>query len=313
MALTNIEWTGTPLPNGTILPGYSFNTHWGCFKVSPGCTNCYAEGQAKRYGHDIWGPAATTERRLFGDAHWREPLAWNAQAHASGIRRKVFANSFSDWAEDHPQLDPVRERMWELIRATPNLDWLLLTKRPENIATMMPEGFWPNVWLGTSAENQHYFNTRVPILIEHTKRVPVLFVSVEPMLGPVDVGVGFDLWCGGCHPARGPDIPAFCTEAYTKGVYDPISQRINHQLPDHSACREPIVDYVDWVIVGGESGPRRRPFDVAWARQVRDTCRRAGKAFFFKQHGGRTHAEGGCLLDGREYKQFPTPRLPVAA
>src|SRR5712671_6178357 len=126
MALTNIEWTGTPLPNGTILPGYSFNTHWGCFKVSPGCTNCYAEGQAKCYGHDIWGPAATTERRLFGDAHWREPLAWNAQAHASGIRRKVFANSFSDWAEDHPQLDPVRERMWELIRATPNLDWLLL-------------------------------------------------------------------------------------------------------------------------------------------------------------------------------------------
>jgi protein gp37 len=311
MALTSIEWTATLAPDGKLRAGYTFNPWWGCIRVSPGCEHCYAESQAKRYGHDIWGPASTTPRRFFGDKHWSEPLKWNRDALALGMRLKVFCASFADVFEDNDSLIPHRERLWEVIAETPQLDWLVLTKRTENIREMMPDRFWPNVWLGTSAENQHYYNTRVPILIENTSRVPVLFVSAEPLLGPIDLGAGFDLWCGPCHPARGRDIPAFCTEAYAKGVYDPITGRVNHNLPDNSACREPIVDYVDWIIAGGESGPRHRPFDLQWVRDMRDVCETAGKAFFFKQHGGRTHAEGGCLIDGLEVKEFPRPRLAL--
>jgi protein gp37 len=298
---TEISWTD-----------HTFNPHWGCVKVSPGCENCYALTLAKMWGHDIWGPAKTTPRRLFGDKHWQEPLRWNAEAEAAGERHRVFCASMADVFEDHPMLPPVRERLWGLIAATPNLDWLLLTKRPENIAAMMPDRFWPNVWLGTSAENQGYYNTRVPLLIQHSRRAAALFVSIEPMLGPIDVGAGFDLWCGNCHPGNGADVPAFCTEAYTKGRFDPVKMRFDHSLPDHSACREPIVDYVDWIIVGGESGSQHRPFELDWARQVRDVCQRAGKAFHFKQVGGRTHAAGGCDLDGREWKEFPEPRRQVA-
>jgi protein gp37 len=187
MALTSIEWTATLAPDGKLRAGYTFNPWWGCIRVSPGCEHCYAESQAKRYGHDIWGPASTTPRRFFGDKHWSEPLKWNRDALALGMRLKVFCASFADVFEDNDSLIPHRERLWEVIAETPQLDWLVLTKRPENIHEMMPDRFWPNVWLGTSAENQHYYNTRVPILIENTRRVPVLFVSAEPLLGPIDL------------------------------------------------------------------------------------------------------------------------------
>lgn len=248
---TNITWTD-----------HTFNPWWGCQRVSPGCENCYAETMAKRWGHDIWGPAKTTERRLFGDAHWHEPIAWDLAAAEARTRKRVFCASMADVFEDHPLVIPSRYRLWSLIEQTPNLDWLLLTKRPENIAHMLPGGRWPNVWLGTSAETQQYAEQRIPVLLEHRERVPVLFVSAEPLLGSLDLR-----WC----------------------------------LED---CEGFIVN---WVIVGGESGPRHRPLDLGWARTLRDQCQAAGTAFFFKQVGGRTHAEGGDLLDGREHKEFPQP------
>ncbi len=258
--LTEISWTD-----------HTFNPWWGCMKVSPGCEHCYAETFSKRVGQHIWGPAKTTPRRLFGDKHWQEPAAWNAAAQAAGERRRVFCASMADVFEDHPQVAASRDRLWNVIDETPNLDWLLLTKRPENIGQMMPSGYWPQVWLGTSTEDQQRANERVPLLLRHRDQVPILFLSVEPQIGPVVLAEWLPYFDG--RYENGPGI--------------------------------------DWVIVGGESGANRRPFDVAWARSLRIECQEAGIAFHFKQHGGRTHAEGGCLIDGEEVKEFPKPRSLV--
>jgi len=153
-----------------------------------------------------------------------------------------------------------------LIEQTPYLDWLLLTKRPQNIRRMLPQEWidrpLPNVWLGTSAESQEWADRRIPYLLE----VPAHnhFVSAEPLLGPLDLRQWMS-W----RPARGYD------------------------------------SRLDWVITGGESGQHHRPLDVAWVEDIDDQCKWAGVAHFFKQHGGRTHAEGGCLLRGVEVKEFP--------
>lgn len=250
---TDITWTD-----------HTFNPWWGCIKVSPGCEHCYAETFSKRTGHDIWGPAKTTERRLFGDKHWAEPQKWNKEAAEAGVRRRVFCASMADVFEDHPMLVESRERLYALIAATPNLDWLLLTKRPENVARMLEitpgdNSFWHNVWLGTSAEDQQRFNERIPLIVKLRQHFPVLFVSVEPQLGPVS------LW--------------------------------------------PYAPVLDWIIVGGESGPKHRPFSLKWARSLRDECLMANRrvAFHFKQVGGVHHAAGGRLLDSRTYDEFPVP------
>lgn len=175
-ANSKIEWTH-----------HTFNPWWGCVRVSPGCENCYAETWAKRTGHDVWGPAKTTPRREMSDGHWQKPLAWNRKAEEAGERARVFCASMADVFEDHPQLPALRARLWLLIEATPWLDWQLLTKRPENILRMAPEhwgdGFPPNVWVGTSVEDQRRWDERVPVLV----RVPasVLFLSMEPLVGPV--------------------------------------------------------------------------------------------------------------------------------
>jgi protein gp37 len=167
-----IEWTD-----------HTFNPWWGCTKVSPGCTNCYAEALARRYGHDVWGPSP---RRFFGDAHWAEPVRWDREAGGAGTRARVFCASMADVFEDHPSLLTDRIRLWDLVEATPNLDWLLLTKRPENIRPLVRPAWLrqprPNVWYGTTVENADY-EQRARILA----RVPafVRFLSIEPLIGPV--------------------------------------------------------------------------------------------------------------------------------
>jgi protein gp37 len=259
---TNISWTD-----------FTFNPWWGCQRVSPGCEHCYAETFAKRTGHAIWGPAKTTARRFFGERHWTEPYAWDAAAEKAGVRRRVFCASMADVFEDNPMVGPARDNLWRIIRGTLSLDWLLLTKRPENIASMLPEGYWPNVWLGTSTEDQQRADERIPVLLRSRDQVPVLFLSVEPQLGPVNLR----RWLG--------------LEPTVSGGYMPIAPA-----------------QLDWVISGGESGPAHRPFNIAWARLTRDQCRAAGVAWHFKQHGGLHHAAGGCLIDGEEVKEFPTPR-----
>jgi protein gp37 len=171
---SHIEWTH-----------HTFNPWWGCQKVSPACDNCYAELWAKRMGHRLWG--TDSPRRFFSDAHWREPFKWDEDARLSGHRERVFCASMADVFEHRADLNPQRIRLWELIANTPNLDWLLLTKRPQNIARIAPWGNdWPaNVWLGTSVENQALAAKRLPFLLKNPARVR--FLSCEPLLGPLDL------------------------------------------------------------------------------------------------------------------------------
>jgi protein gp37 len=239
-ARTGIQWTN-----------HTFNPWWGCIKVSPGCENCYAETFARRVGQRVWGPAKTTPRRVFGEKHWAEPLKWNREAEAAGERRRVFCASMADVFEDHPTAHAERLRLWELIRATPHLDWQLLTKRPENIAAYLPEDWgkgYRNVWLGTTAEDQARLEDRIGYLCRVLARVH--FLSVEPMLGPLD-----------------------CTKVGGLGYL--------------RAGWSPAVAGIDWVIIGGESGPKARPFNIQWARSLVAQCRASNVAPFVKQLGRR--------------------------
>jgi protein gp37 len=178
---TGIEWTD-----------HTFNPWWGCVRVSPACQHCYAETFAKRTGNAVWGVEAP--RRMFGDKHWQEPAKWNRAAAAAGVRRKVFCASMADVFEDRPDLIDPRGRLFGLIEATPMLDWLLLTKRPENIARLLPSDWLThpkrNVWLGTTVENQEYAEKRLAHL--SAVRAEVRFVSYEPALGPVDFSAWID-------------------------------------------------------------------------------------------------------------------------
>jgi protein gp37 len=174
---SRIEWTH-----------HTFNPWWGCVKVSPGCKHCYAETWAKRVGQQVWGPRAP--RRELSTAYWRQPASWNAEAQRAGERRRVFCASMADVFEDRRDLDGNRKRLWGVIADTPHLDWLLLTKRPQNVSRLAPWGDqWPaNVWLGATAETQKWLDKRMAELTQLQARV--LFLSCEPLLGPLD----FSAW-----------------------------------------------------------------------------------------------------------------------
>lgn len=171
---SHIEWTH-----------HTFNPWWGCAKVSPACENCYAEAWAKRVGNKVWGVKAP--RRFFGEDHWREPLKWNAEAQRLGVRHRVFCASMADVFENRPDLNEARAKLWTLIEATPMLDWLLLTKRPEHVLKFTRWGDeWPeNVWLGTTVENQEWADKRMPHLLAAPAKTR--FLSCEPLLGNIDL------------------------------------------------------------------------------------------------------------------------------
>jgi len=218
---------------------HTFNPWTGCQKVSPACDNCYAEGWAKRTGQaGLWNG----ERRRTSVAYWREPAKWNRDAERDGVRRKVFCASLAD-VFDNKAMPSWRADLFDLIFATPHLDWLLLTKRPQNIRDFFPSyprgKIWPNIWLGTTVENQVEADRRIPHLLlpPAAKR----FLSCEPLLGPVDL--------------------------------------------------IPLIESIDWVIAGGESGPNARPMHPDWARSLRNQCQAAGVPFFFKQWGEHLVAE----------------------
>jgi protein gp37 len=182
---SKIEWTD-----------HTFNPWIGCQRVSPGCDHCYAEAMMDhRYRKVQWGPHG--QRVRTSKATWSGPPKW-AKA-ANGHRPRVFCASLAD-VFDNKAPDGARLDLFDLIRSTPELDWMLLTKRPENAAKMLPanwEGGWPNVWLGTTCEDQEHFDRRWSIL----GRVPatVRFVSYEPALGPLTLGDAPPDWviCGG--------------------------------------------------------------------------------------------------------------------
>lgn len=315
-ATTEIQWAH-----------HTFNPWRGCTKVHAGCTNCYAEANYSVKMHGVkWGPNGTRVR--LSDAGWKEPLKWNRAAEKAGDRRRVFcaslADVFEDWDGpilDHEgkrlkkafgngacdvTLDDLRSRLFELIDSTPWLDWLLLTKRPENVAKMWPIrqdvtyvpeagalNDWQlnrreNVWLGTSISDQPTAIEWLDRLRHNRSLVPVLFASAEPLLGPIK----------------------FC-ECFVGDNCTPNNTCRN--------CGRPMLGggFVDLLIVGGESGPNARPCDVRWIRSLAKQCKAAEVPIFVKQLGSKafigdlihSEDEGNALelndKKGGDIKEFP--------
>lgn len=147
-------------------------------------------------GQQLWGTSA--DRRFFSESHWRAPLKWNEEARTARRQERVFCASMADVFERRAILNEERARLWQIIEATPHLDWLLLTKRPQHIQNMVPwKEEWPrNVWVGTSVENQRIAEQRLPYLLSVPARIR--FLSCEPLLGPLDLRSWFNR--EGCHP-----------------------------------------------------------------------------------------------------------------
>ena len=277
----------------------TFNPWIGCTKVSPGCDHCYAEQRMDKRLHTVtWGPGQPRKRT--SPANWRQPIKWNAEPFyqcqcgwrgadkqlartgpagfcilscpACGdsilqpVRQRVFCASLADVFDN--EVEPQwRSDLFDLIKATPNLDWLLLTKRIGNAWKMMADALGvsmasallplPNVWLGATIVNQEEANRDIPKLLQ----IPAtkLFLSMEPLLGPVNITrIPLRL-----RPIRGGEV----IDGYT----EPLGR---------DAC-------IQWVIVGGESGPDARDCDIGHIHYIVDQCKAAGVAVHVKQLGSR--------------------------
>ena len=247
--MSKIEWTDV-----------SWNPVTGCTKISPGCEHCYAERMSKRlagrFGYPAENPFTVTchPDKLDQPLHWKKP-------------RNIFVCSMGDlFHEDVPE-----QFIWRCfltMSIATQHTYQVLTKRPKTMAKMMRIAFSsdlhvhsgpaPNVWLGTSCENQDTANERIP----HLMKTPaaVRFLSLEPLLGPVDLDcINFG---------------------------DNIAVSSGSVIVASAAGNQPFNPVIDWVIVGGETGPGARPMDPDWARDIRDQCKAAGVPFFFKAMGG---------------------------
>jgi protein gp37 len=180
---SGIEWTH-----------HTFNPWTGCTKVSPACDHCYAEAWSKRSGHVEWGPHGARRRTKT----WGAPTKLNKALEGTGRRERIFCASLADVFDNHGSIDPSwRDELWDLIEATPNLDWLLLTKRPQNIKRYLPS-YWldkprENVWLGATVEDQTEWDRRWPALASTPAKLR--FISAEPLLGPIEMsGAGELHW-----------------------------------------------------------------------------------------------------------------------
>jgi len=261
---------------------HTFNPWHGCTKVRKACENCYAASFAKRTGHDVFGP--NKPRRFLSDSHWKQPLRRDREAAREGVRPRVFCMSMGDLFETRADLAGPRQRAFDLMRRTPNLDWLILTKRIRQAAGHIRAcGKWPaNARLGVTVATQEDVDEDIPTLIGLADNLGCsVFVSVEPMLGPVDL----------THLAP-PGFPHDVFDAL-RGTY-----RVGLDAPS-----------LDWVICGAESAPGKRlgrPIDLEWVRSLRDQCAEVEIPFMYKQG-----PMGGKLvelpeLDGRVWAEVPT-------
>lgn len=248
----------------------TFNPWIGCKEVSSACDNCYAREFMTRKPR--WATAWSGDRFRTSPSNWAQPLKWNAEAKTAGVRRKVFCASLADVFDNRVPAE-WRADLFELIDATPHLDWLLLTKRPQNIGRLLSEcnvlsninnfaALWPNIWLGTTVENQTEADRRIP----HLLAIPatIKFLSCEPLLGQI----------------RFSDVPGF--------------NRVSLSLRNW------------WVIVGGESGKAFREMNPDWARSLRDQCKIAGVPFFMKQMNGKSQRSMQAIPDDLMIRSFPS-------
>ena len=254
---------------------HTWNLWTGCAKVSAGCLHCYAEGWAKRTGRQVWGPKGA--RRRTTSANWRRVHKWNREAQEAGERRRVFVGSLMDWAEGKKEQETILADYWAIVRECEHLDFLMLTKRPQNISQLLPDDWsewsngYPNVWLMTSIEDSiskdAHLQASVIQRAELLLAIPAVVhgVSYEPAIGPL----------------------ATALEPFLDS---------HHPLND-----------ITWVIYGGESGPGWRAEDKQWARDMRDACATYGAAFFHKQSAAYRN-ETGPELDGEIIQEYPSPR-----
>lgn len=160
----------------------TFNVVWGCTKISPGCKNCYALELSTQYGFNCWG---TNPRRILSANYWNNPYKWNDAAKKEGKVKLVFTSSMCDNCEDNPVVASQLKRLWSVIRDTEWIAWQFLTKRADRLKECLPEDWedgYPNVWIGTSVENNDYVWR-----LDHLRAIPAVcrFISYEPALGPL--------------------------------------------------------------------------------------------------------------------------------
>jgi len=234
----------------------TFNPWIGCTKVSPACDGCYAESDNnRRKWVEGWGPGIPRKRTKT----WGDPVKWNRKAAETGRPLRVFCASLADIFDNEVE-QGWRNDLWDLVRATPNLRWILLSKRIGNAPKMLPadwdSGAFRHCGLMSTLENQEVWDRDYPKLM----RVPAAWhgVSAEPLLGPIDMRA--------------------------------MIERFGR---------------IDWMITGGESGPKRRDLDMVAVRAIRDQCAEFGVTFHHKQNGGLRGKDTGCLVDGVEHKHFP--------
>jgi len=284
---TNIPWADR-----------TFSPWIGCMRVSPGCGlgkivgGCYAEALAKRYGWDVWGPEKP--RRVTTPQYWRKPYRWNEEARVTGKTSRVFCASLCDVCEDREDLVVPQQELRKTIEATRHLLWMLLTKRPENIAKVFARweerGWPPNVWMGTTTEDQKWLEKRMPHLM--ACKAKTRFISHEPALGDIDLSewikpVRVCQHCRDEEPGIGSDECPKCggdmIALWGREQFDHWVDGTRYSVPGRLEAEDgpPL----HWVITGGESGGQPREYRTNWARSVRDQCREAGVPVFIKQMG----------------------------
>jgi protein gp37 len=343
---TGISWTDS-----------TWNPIRGCSRVSEGCRHCYAETVANRFCRpgspydgvvqidaNGKGTGKWNGQIKFVEKHLLDPLRWKKPS-------RIFVNSMSDLFHENCT-DEMRDQIFAVMALCPQHTFQVLTKRPERMLAYLSghgnshrrnipvynaaveicagdfsrmsqemgrhrssgEGWWPlpNVHLGVSVESQATADERIPLLLQTP--AAVRFISAEPLLGPITFRwAKWDSW--------GPLHPHF----ETAECIERDGRLIRRITDEHDGLR-----MLDWVIVGGESGPGARPMHPDWARSLRDQCKAAGVPFFFKQWGewlppmtdgayldGSQHLNcsdesvrvgtkaAGCLLDGVEHHEFP--------
>ncbi|MHA4819452.1 DUF5131 family protein [Streptomyces aculeolatus] len=286
---SKIEWTDA-----------TWNPVTGCTKVSPGCDNCYAETFAERWrgvpSHHFENGFDVTLRpeRLQQPESWRKP-------------RRIFVNSMSDlFHEKIP--DSFIAEVFATMARTPQHTYQVLTKRHgrmrsllsrpsfrDNLAAVSPHWPLPNVWLGVSVEDQKWADVRIPALL--ATPAAVRFVSAEPLLGPIDL-------YGPIVPGRGrPKLTYWLTgRPYWDESKATTTSTGLTMAPLSTGPR------IDWVIVGGESGPGARPMDLAWTELIADQCRGSEVAVFIKQLGsrwGKHHKDIHQFPPGLQVREYP--------